>query len=96
MKKYFAATNAYANEVNAGFANTWIVFAFEDSASRDEYVASATDVATRKISKKDIKEYVEAAKPFSGRRRAIDNQGELPSGAIGRVELMWRGEGINL
>ena len=96
-KRYFAATNTYSNESSKGFANTGMVIAFNNKETRDSYVSQSERIATRKINKADIKDYVEAPKPFSGKRRAIDTRSKaIPGGALGIVELMYTDDGINL
>lgn len=54
---YYAAINSYATETSVGFANTWGVVRFADRASRDEYVEEATDLATKAILAKEVKNY---------------------------------------
>lgn len=97
MKTFFAATNAYSTESSIGFTNTWNVYAFKTKSLRDGYVADASDLSTRAIPKRAIGEYIEAAKPFSGQRRAInDQEGLSPDNAFGSVELMYAEEGVNI
>ena len=95
--KFYAATNSYGTESSIGFTNTWNVYAFNSKELRNEYVEQSTDISTRAIPKREIGEYIEAAKPFSGLRRAIDNsEGMSPDSAFGSVELMCSEEGINI
>ena len=96
-KTFYAATNAYSTESSIGFTNTWNVYAFKTKSLRDGYVADASDLSTRSIPKSAIGDYIEAAKPFSGLRRAIDDcEGMSPDNAFGSVELMYSEEGINI
>ena len=96
-KTYFAATNAYATESSIGFTNTWNVYAFKTKQLRNEYVNDANDLSTRAIPKRSIGQYIEAAKPFSGQRRAIDDSdGMSPDTALGSVEIMYTDDGINI
>jgi hypothetical protein len=89
---FYAAINTYATELDTGFANTWGVLAFETRAARDEYVKGATDLATRSITKDDIKHYVRAVRPFTCERYIIAHtpqtiDGSGPSGLIGEVTV---------
>lgn len=93
---YFAAINSYSSESSVGFANTWSVLVFNSKTKRDEYVSQADDMATRAITKKQIKDYVEAPKSFSGLRRAIDTRAPCPDLSFGVVSLMYPGEGVDL
>ena len=94
---YFAATNSYSSETSIGFANTWSVYVFDSKAKRDQYVSQATDISTRAICKKEIKNYVDAAKPFCGLSRRIDTSGiYCPKLARGHVDLMFPDRGIKL
>lgn len=98
--KYYAAANKYGSESSDGFANTWAVLVFDCKAKRDAYLADTSNRTARAIKKREIKDYIDAPKPFSGKRRAIETQ--YPSffpfaaDSIGSVELMWPGEGIDL
>ena len=95
-KLFYAATNSYATESSIGFTNTWNVYAFKSKELRDEYVADANDLSTRVITKREIGEYIEAAKPFSGLRRAVNVDGTFPDDAYGCVDLMYSDEGIDI
>ena len=90
---FYAAINAYANETSTGFNNTWGVLAFETRSTRDAYVASRNDLATRAITRKEITRYVEGEiKPFTGARYIIQHTGQTiddsgPDGLIGAVAV---------
>jgi len=97
MKYYYATKNAYGSGTSIGFANTWSVLVFTDKAARDYYVNNSDDMSVNAINKSDIKKYIDAPKPFSGRRRAIDTRpanGGAPF--FGTIELMYAYEGIDL
>ena len=97
MKYYYATKNTYGNSTSVGFANTWKVLVFTDKTSRDEYIDSSNDMSVGSINKADIKKYVDAPKPFSGQRRAIDTR-SADGGApfYGTIELMYPYEGVDL
>lgn len=67
----FAANNTYSTESSLGFSNTWYVLAFENAVYRDAYINNSSDLAARAITKKEISQYVDRPKPFSGARRAV-------------------------
>lgn len=93
---FYAATNSYASETSTGFANTWGVLAFSTRAARDAYVASATDLATRAITRREITQYVSRKpRPFTGERYIIERtprtlDGCAPDGMIGAVAVGYR------
>jgi hypothetical protein len=90
---YYAAINQYSNETSIGFSNTWGVLAFESKEARDRYVNNVRDLATRSITRKQIKDYVSEVKPFSGERYMI---GMLPrdiEGCIGEVYVGYENDG---
>ena len=90
MKKFFAADNRYANETSIGFANTWRVLVFATKKDRDEYVARATDQATRAILKRDIGKYfAEKPAPFSGEAYRLEYGyfGENDDVVLGQVSV---------
>ena len=75
MKKYYAAFNAYGNEFDVGFANTWEVYAFFDKKSRDEWVDAndSRNTSIRSIKKSEITRYIPGCpKPFSGEFYSIE------------------------
>ena len=96
-KRFFAATNAYATRTSIGFENTWDVLAFGSRADRDAYVASATDMATRAITRREVTRYAanwsltrdqtNKPKPFSGEYWGIDDMTsyDAPRGLLGQV-----------
>jgi hypothetical protein len=71
MPRYYAATNLYATEDSIGFYNTWCVLVFGNKKARDRFVESATDLATRPISRSSIGLYINSPKPFSGQAYVI-------------------------
>lgn len=89
---YYAASNYHADSTSVGFANTWYVQVFETKSARDEYVACATDLATRAISKQEIRKYTsKAPRPFSGQFFGIaapDNPEDTTAGLLGYVDVM--------
>lgn len=94
--RFYAAVNSYATETSIGFANTWSVLVFDSKSNRDTYVRSATDLATRAITRAEIPNYIRAPKPFSGEFRGIDRfDAECypaeytppPAGLIGEVGI---------
>jgi hypothetical protein len=52
---YYAETNHYGNETSVGFANTWLVLAFESKAERDAFVESHENknLSTAAITRKE-------------------------------------------
>ena len=97
MKYYYATKNLYGSDTSVGFANTWTVLVFTDKTSRDKYIDSSNDMSVNAINKADIKKYINAAKPFSGKRRAINTRssdGIAPF--YGTIELMYPYEGVDL
>lgn len=63
---FYAAINRYATEYSVGFFNTWGVIAFESKSHRDDFVKSATDLATRAITKKEVPSFItRKPRPFS-------------------------------
>ena len=54
---YYAAVNSYATETSIGFANTWGVLGFATKAMRDAYVKRATDLATKPITSRELRDY---------------------------------------
>lgn len=89
----YAANNSYGNETSTGFANTWYVLAFDSAAHRDAYIDASKSLAARPISRSQIRQYVEAPKPFSGARRAIGiaARDDIP-GLVGEVCVCYPGD----
>jgi len=97
--RFYAAKNVYGSESSIGFANTWSVLVFNDKLSRDNFVddAGGDNISIRRITRAQIKDYIDAPKPFTGQRRAIDThaaEGGAPF--FGAIELMYPGEGVDL
>jgi len=63
---FYAATNSYATESSIGFSNTWGAIAFESKSTRDDFVKSSTDLATRAITKKEVPGFItRKPRPFT-------------------------------
>ena len=72
-KHYYVSYNHYGYTTSVGFTNTWDVLAFICKHDRDVFINtySAKNRSIQAICKKDIPKYHQAAKPFSGQRRAL-------------------------
>ena len=69
---FYAADNQYSNETSTGFANTWMVLAFENRKTRDAWVQDQSGLAARAITRADIANYVNRVpKPFTGECYAV-------------------------
>lgn len=76
--KYYAVSNP------KGFANTARVYVFANKSLRDDYVSN--NDSARAISRSEIKDWVDAPKPFSGKSRGILSvDGFHPDQAFGEV-----------
>lgn len=76
---FYAANNSYASATDIGFANTWFVVGFETRRERDDYVAAATDMAARAITRAEVRQYAQQDTIptgfYSGRRGYVVQTG---------------------
>jgi hypothetical protein len=105
--KYYAATNVYASDVSVGGGNTWEVHVFDSRKSRDAFVESRTDLATRAIKKSEVTQYAanwdmhrnkpRRPEPFTGEYWGIVDEyleggpDGRPAGHLGYVDICHAG-----
>ena len=96
----YLAYNTYASISSNGFPNTWAVLAFESESDANAAFSTLDDSHKRPvmIKKREIKSYIEAAKPFSGKSRRIISTGreDFFTGCVGEVQVDWSTCGMDV